>query len=67
MKRENAVQDRVYGLAVIESIGDESKVARRGSRMEAKIGDCKNVKMEDVGDDKASIQSRVTLYLASVR
>ena len=54
-------------MAVIESIGDESKVARRGSRMEAKIGDCKNVKMEDVGDDKASIQSRVTLYLASVR
>ena len=39
MKRENAVKDRVYGLAVIESIGDETEISGRGSGVEAEIGD----------------------------
>ena len=39
MKGENAVKDRVYGLAVIESMGDETEISGCSSRVEAEIGD----------------------------
>ena len=39
MKGEDTIEDRVDGLAVIESIGDETEISGRGSGVEAEIGD----------------------------
>ena len=39
MKGENAVDDGIDGLAVVEGIGDEPEVARGRRRVEAELGD----------------------------
>ena len=39
MKRQNAIEDRVNGLAIVESILDQPNVARGCGRMETKTGD----------------------------
>ena len=48
MQREDSVENRVDGLAVIESVGDETEVSRRGSRVEAEVGNCKNEESKTV-------------------
>ena len=40
MEGEDAVDDRVDGLAVIEGIRHQAEVAGRGGGVEAEVGDC---------------------------
>ena len=39
MEGEDAIDDRVHGLTVIQGVGDKAKVSRRRCRMEAKMRD----------------------------
>ncbi len=39
MEWEDAIEHRVDGLAVIESIGDETEVTGRSSGVESEVGD----------------------------
>ena len=67
MEGEEAVEDRVHGLALVEGVRDEPEVLRSCGRVEAEVGDWKEVSEmgEELGGEDA--QSRVTLYLASAR
>lgn len=40
MEGENAVDDGIDGLAVVEGVGDQAEVAGGGGGVEAKVGDC---------------------------
>ena len=39
LEGEDAIDDRVHGLTVIQGVGDKAKVSRRRCRVEAKMWD----------------------------
>ena len=39
MEGEDAIDDRVHGLTVIQGVGDKAEVSRRRCRVEAKMWD----------------------------
>ena len=68
MEGENTVYDGVDGLAVIESISYETKIAGRGSGMKTKLGDWNNGQHRIEGERRDwDVHSSVTLYFASAR
>ena len=68
MEGENTVYDGVDGLAVIESISYETKIAGRGSGMKTKLGDWNDGQYRIEGERRDwDVHSSVTLYFASAR
>ena len=67
MEGEDAVEDRVHGLALVEGVRDEPEVSRSCGRVEAEVGDWKGVNETGEEPGAEDAQSRVTLYLASAR
>lgn len=46
MEGKNAIEDRIYGLAVVERILDEPDIASGGGGVEAKTGNWESVSTE---------------------